>query len=369
LESLAVGMLNREFWRDKRVFVTGHTGFMGGWLTTWLADLGAQITGYALAPDTDPSYFAWCSLESRLHSTVGDVRDYENLLRALKESGAEIVFHLAAQPLVLRSYRDPATTFSVNVMGTVNLLEAVRVLDTVRAVLVVTSDKCYENREWPWGYRENEPLGGHDPYSASKGCAELVAGAYTRSFFQGNECSLVGLATLRAGNVIGGGDWADNRIVPDIIRALRDHQPLYLRNPSSIRPWQHVLEPLAGYLTLAERLYADDRGIWKGAWNFGPSDAESVTVIELAQKVVEKWGAKPWQILTRSETFHEANYLKLDCSKARKYLNWCPLLDIEQSVQFTADWYREALGKLNHSMYEFSLQQLRSYEKLWLTKK
>jgi CDP-glucose 4,6-dehydratase len=362
-------MPNREFWYGKSVFVTGHTGFMGGWLSTWLADLGAHISGYALAPNTVPSYFVWCGLEHRLRSTIGDVRDYETLLRALKDSSAEIVFHLAAQPLVLQSYREPGATFETNVMGTVNLLEAVRAVDTVRTVLIVTSDKCYENREWLWGYREIDPMGGNDPYSASKGCAELVAAAYGRSFFKASGGSPVGLATLRAGNVIGGGDWAADRIVPDIIRAVCRHQPLYLRNPASTRPWQHVLEPLAGYLTLAERLYADNRGVGNGAWNFGPSDLESVAVSELAEKVVAKWGGISCQILPQAEPVHEANYLKLDCSKARTLLNWHALLDIDQAVELTVDWYRAALRESTESMFGFSTKQLRTYEKLWLTKK
>ena len=352
--------LNESFWRDRSVFVTGHTGFKGGWLTTWLLEMGARVAGYALAPDTRPSYFEVCGLGRRMASIMGDVRDRPWLERAIISSAPEVIFHLAAQPLVRRSYRDPAATFAVNVMGTVNVLEAARRhAPRVKSIVVVTSDKCYENREWPWGYREDDALGGRDPYSASKGCAELVAAAYQRSFFEAPG-SAIASATARAGNVIGGGDWAEDRLVPDAIRALGRGESLILRNPSSIRPWQHVLEPIGGYLNLAERLGVEGKG-WAGAWNFGPGDDSVVTTADLVDRIFAAWGDGSWRTAENSEAPHEARCLKLDCNKTREVLGWRPRLTMEESIRFTVDWYRRASECDADGMYACSLDQIRSY--------
>ncbi|SRR5579875_576063 len=353
-------MALREFWRDRRVLVTGHTGFKGGWLATWLLKLGAQITGYALEPDTEPSFFERCGLGLRLRSEIGDIRDLERLRTALAKAQPEVVFHLAAQPLVRRSYEVPRLTFETNVMGTVNLLEAIRVTPSVRAVVIITSDKCYLNHEWPWAYRENDPLGGRDPYSASKACTEIVAEAYRSSFLHN-----VGLATARAGNVIGGGDWSTDRLVPDAIRALQAGVPLVVRNPRSIRPWQHVLEPLAGYLLLAERLYEDAEN-YSGAYNFGPSEDGAVTVSEIADLVVRMWGDGSWRAAEPRETEkapREARYLRLDAGKARQILGWRPRLRLEQALDMTLAWYRES-ARTSADMFAFSSHQISFYQQL-----
>jgi len=342
--------------------VTGHTGFKGGWLVTWLLEMGARVSGYALAPDTKPSYFALCSLDRRVDSMIGDVRDGAKVKDAFAASRPEIVLHLAAQPLVRRSYRDPTETFATNVMGTVNVLEAVRATPSVRAVVIITSDKCYQNREWVWAYREDDPLAGHDPYSASKACAEAVATAYRRSFFEVRN-SQVAIATARAGNVIGGGDWAEDRLVPDAIRALQCNESLLVRNPNSIRPWQHVLEPLVGYLMLAQRLYQEGRK-WACAWNFGPCDEESITVAELAELIIREWGAGSWQAASLTDPPHEAGYLKLDCSKARALLGWRAVLTLAEAVGLTVEWYREAVSEDGAQMFGMSSRQIQSYESL-----
>lgn len=340
--------------------MTGHTGFKGGWLVTWLLEMGARVSGYALAPDTEPSYFGLCALDRRADSMVGDVRDGAKVKDAFATSQPEVILHLAAQSLVRRSYRDPAETFATNVMGTVNVLEAVRVAPSVRAVVIVTSDKCYQNRELVWGYREEDPLGGHDPYSASKACAEMVVTAYRRSFFELDN-SQVAIATVRAGNVIGGGDWAEDRLVPDAIRALQRNEPLLLRNPNSMRPWQHVLEPLAGYLMLAQRLYQEGRK-WACAWNFGPSYEESVTTSELADLIIREWGAGSWQAASLTDSPHEAGYLKLDSSKARTFLGWRALLTPAEAVDLTVEWYREAVSENGARLFGMSSRQIQSYE-------
>jgi len=352
--------MNPGFWRDRLVFVTGHTGFKGGWLVTWLLAMGARVTGYALAPDTEPSYFDLCRLGERMQSLTGDVRDQAQLRRAIAHARPEVVFHLAAQALVRRGYREPLNTFVTNVVGTANLLEALREIRCAGAVVVVTSDKCYENREREQGYREVDPLGGHDPYAASKACAELVAGAYRRSFFEGSGSPLA-LATVRAGNVIGGGDWAEDRLVPDAIRALRKSNSLIVRNPQAVRPWQHVLEPLCGYLMVAERLYLQGDK-WGGAWNFGPSDAGTITVAELADKLIAHWGSGKWETAVSSDNLHEAQQLKLDCSKAARLLCWRPSLTVDQAVKMTVDWYREALLSAAPRPYELSRKQVAQYQ-------
>lgn len=353
--------VDRQFWRGKSVFLTGHTGFKGGWLATWLTDMGATVCGYALAPDTTPSFFALCELARRIESLTGDIRDGDALCNAMKAVRPEIVFHLAAQPLVRRSYDQPAETFATNILGTVNLLEAVRSTDSVKAVVVVTSDKCYENAEWPWGYRETDPLGGHDPYSASKACAEIVCAAYRRSFFQDAK-SDASLATVRAGNVIGGGDWSDDRIVPDAIKAFTRGVLLMVRNPCSVRPWQHVLEPLSGYLRLAQRLYREGPS-YAGTWNFGPYEENAVAVSKLADAIARHWGDRAgWRAEKSASVLHETNYLRLDCGKARALLGWRPRLPLDEAVEMTVRWYREATTQKTANMDEISRAQIRSYE-------
>jgi CDP-glucose 4,6-dehydratase len=333
-------MLNPEFWRGKHVFVTGHTGFKGSWLCMWLNNLGATVTGYALPPPTDPSLFELARLSDLVDSRIGDVRDPEALDAALQDAQPDIVIHMAAQTLVRYSYENPVETFSTNVLGCVHLLDAVRRVPAVRAVVIVTSDKCYFNEEWVWGYREDSRLGGHDPYSASKGCAELVVTSYQNSFFSAerNEgCAAVGSA--RAGNVIGGGDWALDRLVPDIMRSLLVNQPTLIRNPQATRPWQHVLEPLHGYLMLAERLY-DDRHEFSSGWNFGPPEESERTVGWIIEHLYDLWGVGfEWE-RDANPGPPESTFLKLDASKARAHLGWRPKLDLETTLGWIVDWTR-----------------------------
>jgi len=354
--------VDRQFWRGKSVFLTGHTGFKGGWLATWLIDMGATVYGYGLAPNTIPSYFALCNLEHKLKSITGNICDADVLIRSMQAVQPKVVFHLAAQPLVRRSYENPPETFSTNVGGTVNVLEAIRHTPSVRAAVIVTSDKCYENREWLWSYREHDRLGGHDPYSASKACAELVAEASRKSFFDFDGWPIA-LARGRAGNVIGGGDWSKDRLVPDAIRALVGGEPLMVRNPGAVRPWQHVLEPLAGYLALAERLHEDGRE-WSGAWNFGPPDSSEVSVAMVADKIIARWGEGEWRRVQLEKAPHEAAYLKLDSGKSRALLGWRPLLGLDETAEMTARWYREALAARPTDMYEASCAQISRYQRL-----
>lgn len=354
--------INRSFWNGRRVLVTGHTGFKGGWLATWLIDMGAEVTGYSLPSDNDKGYFSLCNLDTRLDSRLADLLDTGFLQTTLGQLQPEIVFHLAAQSLVIRSYRQPLETFATNVMGTVNLLEAVRQMPSVRAIVIVTSDKCYENREWPWGYRESDPVGGYDPYSASKGCAELVTAAYQRSFFQ-RDNSGTSAATARAGNVLGGGDPAENRLVPDAVRALQSEQTFIVRNPRSVRPWQHVMEPVGGYLALGEQLFTQGNA-WAGAWNFGPGEDSEVPVRTLVDLLIKHWGQGSWQAAEDPEAPHEASHLKLDCSKARALLGWKPVLTLNKAVDLTMRWYHESLANPGLDMFEFSRKQIRYYEQL-----
>jgi CDP-glucose 4,6-dehydratase len=332
-------LINENFWRGKRVFLTGHTGFKGSWLSIWLHSLGADVTGYALDPPTEPSLFALAGVDSLLTSIIADVRDLRCLQAEMLNAAPEIVIHMAAQPLVRDSYKIPVETYSVNVMGTVNLLESIRNTPTVKAVVNVTTDKVYENREWVWGYRENEPMGGYDPYSNSKGCSELVTAAYRSSYF--NPCNYdrhgVAVATARAGNVIGGGDWADDRLIPDIIKAIMAGKPVQIRNPHAIRPWQHVLEPLSGYLLLAERLFAKGANYAAG-WNFGPPDEDARPVGLLVERLCAAWGEGAAFEIDRGNHPHEAHYLKLDCSKARSELGWSPRWSLEKTVQRIVEW-------------------------------
>lgn len=351
--------LNESFWRNRSVFVTGHTGFKGGWLATWLLSMGARVTGYALASDTQPSYFELCRLDRRMTSNIADLLDRSTLEHAMAACEPEIVFHLAAQSLVRRSYQAPVETFAANVMGTVNALEATRKTRSVRVAVVVTSDKCYENREWPWGYRENDRLGGSDPYSASKACAELATAAYERSFFHKLD-GPIAIATARAGNVIGGGDWAEDRLVPDVMRALARGCPLVLRNPTAVRPWQHVLDPLAGYLELAQRLYLDGPR-WRGAWNFGPATDSALTASALVERIFGSWGGGSWQPAGNTAAPHEAHILKLDSAKARNELGWRPCLSTDEAITLTVDWYKATLSNPTADMFDLTCAQIATF--------
>ena len=348
--------MNRDFWRGRKVFVTGHTGFKGGWLALWLADLGAEVHGYALAPPSEPSFFDVTGLHRRLRtSTIADVRDAARLASALRDARPEIVLHLAAQSLVRYSYGAPVETYAVNVMGTAHLLEAVRHSPGVRAVVNVTTDKCYENREWLWAYRENEQLGGYDPYSSSKACSEIVTAAYRRSFL---DAAGIRVASARAGNVIGGGDWAGDRLIPDFLRALDAGETLTIRSPGAIRPWQHVLEPVAGYLGLAEKLHTDGAD-YAEAWNFGPAQSDARTVQAIVEYLCTKVPGARWQH-DRNPQPHEANYLKLDSTKAHTRLGWHPRWDLGTALAKTLEWHQAWRG--GSDMTDASLRQIRSYE-------
>ncbi|MCE1229465.1 MAG: CDP-glucose 4,6-dehydratase [Firmicutes bacterium] len=352
--------MNPDFWRGKRVLVTGHTGFKGSWLCLWLESLGAQVVGYALAPPTTPSLFDVAQVGQGLESHIGDVRDLEHLAQVVAAARPEIVFHLAAQPLVRYSYQEPVETYSVNVMGTVHLLEAVRRASGVKAVVAITTDKCYENREWAWGYRESDPMGGHDPYSSSKGCAELAIAGYRRSFFASEKeaSSGVAVASARAGNVIGGGDWASDRLIPDMIRAFSAGQPVVIRNPHATRPWQHVLEPLRGYLMLAERLWEDGQPYAEG-WNFGPSDEDVQPVGWIVQRLTDLWGEGAHWRLDQGRHPHEATFLKLDCSKAKAHLHWHPRWDLPTALERIVAWHKAF--QRGEAMRAFTLQQISDY--------
>lgn len=343
------------FWRDRRVLVTGHTGFKGSWLSLWLQSMGADVHGFALVPPTDPNMFTVARVADGMQATIGDVRDFEAVSLAIERCRPEIIIHMAAQSLVRLSYSQPIETYATNVMGTVHVLEAARRVGLTRAIVNVTSDKCYENKEWLWGYREEEPMGGYDPYSSSKGCAELVTSAYRRSFFQSSEAAL---ASSRAGNVIGGGDWAPDRLVPDILRAFQRGEAVTIRSPSATRPWQHVLEPLSGYLMLAQRLHNEGQ-TWAEAWNFGPSDEDVVSVEWVVRRLTQKWdGSAAWRLDERRVT-HEANYLKLDSSKCRARLGWRPRWNLDEALSHVVDWHKSWLD--GRDMREFSLSQIASY--------
>lgn len=323
-------------WTGRRVLVTGHTGFKGSWLSLWLHAMGARVTGFALPPPTKPSLFAAARIAELVTHVEGDIRDAEALHRAVADSAPEVIFHLAAQPLVRLSYREPVETFAANVMGTVHLLDAARRVRGIRAIVAVTSDKCYENREWIWPYRESDPMGGHDPYSSSKGCAELVVSAWRNSFFAENGPLL---ASARAGNVIGGGDWADDRLVPDLIRALVAGDAPVIRSPASVRPWQHVLEALHGYILLAERLLAGERAFAEG-WNFGPSDEDARPVSWIVDRLHRHWGTAISALGDGGPQPHEANLLRLDSSKARALLGWQPRLPLDAALGWIAEWHK-----------------------------
>ncbi|WP_321927953.1 CDP-glucose 4,6-dehydratase [Paraburkholderia guartelaensis] len=353
-------MTDSSFWRGKKVFLTGHTGFKGSWLTLWLQALGARVTGFSLAPTTEPNMFALARVADGIESIIGDIRNREFLLNVITEAAPDVVIHMAAQPLVRESYVNPVETYETNVLGTVHLLEAVRHVPTVRSVVIVTTDKCYENREWEWGYRENEAMGGYDPYSSSKGCTELVTAAYRSSFFNpaAYDKHGVAIASARAGNVIGGGDWAVDRLIPDIIRAIGNGERVSIRSPHAIRPWQHVLEPLSGYLALAESLHtAGPRHA--EAWNFGPNDSDAQPVQAIVERLTSQWGDNARWELDGNEHPHEATYLKLDCSKARTRLGWRPRWGLDRTLDNIVSWYKAAAR--GEDMRAVTLAQIDEY--------
>ncbi|HEY5497840.1 MAG TPA: CDP-glucose 4,6-dehydratase [Syntrophales bacterium] len=370
-------------YKNKKILITGHTGFKGSWLAIWLRELGADVIGYALEPPSEPNNFEATKLQGKITHIHGDIRDLDRLMEIFKKYQPEFVFHLAAQPLVRLSYNEPKLTFDTNVGGTVNVFEAVRKTPSVKALVNITSDKCYENKEWVWGYRENDPMGGFDPYSASKGCAELVFSAYLKSFFSQKNSgdmipnsspltphfSIIGAASARAGNVIGGGDWGAARLVPDCIRALSCGQKIGIRSPHAVRPWQHVLEPLSGYLLLGAALWQDPQK-YSGSWNFGPDDGSHLAVAEMADRLIKYWGDGSWNDLSDPHALHEANLLKLNCDKAHAELNWHSVLTIDECLQMTADWYKIFYsGSRKEDMYPFCVAQIRKYEEMTLAKR
>lgn len=355
--------LNNNFWTKKRVFVTGHTGFKGGWLCSWLKLLGAQVCGYALNPDTKPSFFETTLVSHGMDSVIGDIRDSINLEGAINNFQPEIFFHLAAQPLVRESYKNPKETYETNVIGTLNLLEAARQNPYTRSIVVVTTDKVYENHEWEWPYRENDRLGGHDPYSNSKACTELLTSSYELSFFNPNDYLKhnIAIGTARAGNVIGGGDWSSERLIPDIINSIEKNQDILLRNPTAIRPWQHVLDPLSGYLILAKALYLNGPK-FNGAWNFGPHPDGAITVEELTKYLLNIFASDSKIKYEATRQPHEAHFLKLDISKSCSRLNWTPRLDLKNSLTYIKEWELARLNNLN--MNHFTLEQINKFSKI-----
>ncbi|WP_312518678.1 CDP-glucose 4,6-dehydratase [Anaerospora sp.] len=348
-----------KFWEGKRVFITGHTGFKGSWLSLWLQTLGAQVIGYALQPPSNPSLFDAAHVSDGMISLEGDILDYPKLQVALQKHKPDIVIHMAAQSLVRNSYQYPIETLSTNIIGTANVLETVRHTPEVQVVINVTSDKCYENREWVWGYRENESMGGHDPYSCSKGCAELVISSYRRSYFSADHTG--NIASVRAGNVIGGGDWAIDRIVPDCIRAIHKEQSILLRNPHAIRPWQHVLEPLSGYLLLVQKLWDGGKTYAEG-WNFGPNESHAWSVGKMVDVFCRLWGQEAKWSVNSCDYLHEAHYLKLDSSKARHKLGWYPVLNMQDTLAMTVEWYKRYFA--GEDPRAITLEQIAQYQKI-----
>ena len=348
--------------RNKTVLVTGHTGFKGSWLCIWLRELGAKIVGYALEPYTNIDNYVVTGLKDKMDNVIGNVKDFNRLKKLFTEYQPEFVFHLAAQAIVRESYENPKETFDVNVGGTVNVLECCRLTESVRVIINVTSDKCYENREWVWGYREDDPLGGSDPYSSSKGCSEFVTQAYRKSFFNPDnfEIHQKSLSSARAGNVIGGGDWQKFRIIPDCIRALECNKPIEVRNPMAIRPWQHVLDPLSGYLRLAKLMYEKPKK-FSCAWNFGPNHDSIIPVGKVVDKVVARWGSGSWINLSSIEVPHEAELLNLDIAKAKSYLKWFPIWSIDETIEKTVAWYKEYNMK---DPYEICMDQIEEFQDL-----
>lgn len=350
-------MVYQNFWNGKKVLLTGHTGFKGSWVSLWLQKLGAELTGYALSPPTNPSLFNEAQLANGMNSIIADIRNYEKLYEVIKQTKPEIIIHMAAQPLVRYSYDFPRETYETNVMGTVNLLDAIRKSDSVRVLVNVTTDKCYKNNEWLWAYRENETLGGHDSYSSSKACSELVTQSFRDSFFSNSDTMI---ASARAGNVIGGGDWSQDRLIPDIIKSIQSRNKIQLRNPQSIRPWQHVLEPLSGYLTLAEKLYTEGAS-YAQAWNFGPDESDVQNVEWIVKTFSDLWPEKiDYEVVQTEKQPHEANYLKLDCSKAKNLLMWSPKWNLQMALSKIVSWniaYNE-----NQNVQKTTLNQIYEYE-------
>jgi len=334
---ISKGKVDPSFWKGKKVYLTGHTGFKGSWLSLWLQNMGVIVKGYSLEVNTQPALFVQANVASEMKSEIGDIRNLEQLTKSMVSFSPDILIHMAAQPLVRLSYQEPVDTYTTNVIGTVNVLEAARKCSDLKAIISVTTDKCYENKEWEWGYRENEPMGGHDPYASSKGCAELVTSAYRRSFFSTEHTA--SLASARAGNVIGGGDWAEDRLIPDILRAFEKSEPVVIRNPLSTRPWQHVLEPLSGYLVLAQELFLNGDEFAEG-WNFGPKDEDCKPVSWILDKMVESWGGNASWSLDKKNSPHEAGFLKLDCSKAAIRLKWKPKWDLQLTLKSIVDWHQ-----------------------------
>lgn len=353
-----LAQVDPSFWKEKKVFLTGHTGFKGSWLSLWLVSMGACVTGYALRPNTAPNLFDVLAIDSLIEkSHIADIRALVSLQKAMSEAKPDIVIHMAAQPLVRYSYINPVETYATNVMGTVHVLESTRSIDSVRATVIVTTDKCYENKEWVWGYRENEPMGGYDPYSNSKGCAELVTSAYRKSYFSSPN-STNSIASARAGNVIGGGDWSEDRLIPDVIKAFEANLPLIIRNPLATRPWQHVLEPLSGYLVLAQALY--NQGFaYASSWNFGPEDTDNRSVQEVVDLIIAEWGVPAHWEKDGIDQPHEANLLKLDCSKAHSQLDWHPKWNLELATKKIIEWQKAF--QLKKSMQEITLAQINQY--------
>jgi CDP-glucose 4,6-dehydratase len=345
-----------NFWKDKRVLITGHTGFKGSWLSFWLNSLGAKVCGYSLEAETTPNLYSNLNLASSIKSTIGDIRDLPNFTETLKSFQPEIVFHLAAQPLVRRSYRQPLETYTTNVIGTINILEAIRQVSSVKSAVIITTDKVYENEERNFGYAENDRLGGFDPYSNSKACAELAVSSYRNSFFADSECLI---ATARAGNVIGGGDWSEDRLLPDVFRSLIFGENLLIRNPNSVRPWQHTLEPLNGYMLLAEKLFIGNKD-FANAWNFGPEDEDAKPVGFILDEIKQIWDEKiSWKIAD-GEHPHETNLLKLDSSKSKNELGWKPKLSLPEALKLTSDWYKSFKNKEN--LIEITNKQIEFYQ-------
>jgi CDP-glucose 4,6-dehydratase len=333
-------MIDQNFWQGKRVFLTGHTGFKGSWMALWLHSLGAIVKGYALNPPTDPSLFNEAKIDSIIDSQIGDIRDLELFKKSITDFNPDILMHMAAQPLVRYSYTAPVETYETNVMGTVNVLESARACKNLKAIINITTDKCYENDDRSEGYKESDPMGGHDPYSSSKGCAELVTSAYRRSFMQEQG---IGLASVRAGNVIGGGDWADDRLIPDILKSFEKNESIIIRNPKATRPWQHVLEPLSGYLVLAQKLYKNQEDYAEG-WNFGPNEKDVKSVDWILDKMIAKWPNSSWK-LDKNSNPHEADFLKLDISKAESKLNWRPVWELSQTLEKIIVWHQAWFNK------------------------
>ncbi|NDH09650.1 MAG: CDP-glucose 4,6-dehydratase [Gammaproteobacteria bacterium] len=355
-------MINPLFWKDKKVFITGHTGFKGSWLSMCLMSLGADIKGFSLAPHSDFSLYHESGLSQQMHSEFGDIRDYESLLSSIKAFNPDIVLHLAAQALVRQSYHNPRETYGTNVMGTLNVFEAIRAVGSVKVVINVTSDKCYENKEWFWGYRETDAMGGYDPYSSSKGCAELLTASYRQSYFHPEDYAQHGcaLASVRAGNVIGGGDWSQDRLVPDILYAFQHSQAVMIRNPNAIRPWQHVLEPLSGYLMLAEKLYTNGPEYAEG-WNFGPLSRNEICVGEIVKMLANSWGENANWNIDLSPQPHEAHFLKLDCSKAISQLGWYPKWSIYDVIPKIVNWHKAWMN--GQEIFDYCLSEINDYIK------